>query len=1029
MRGLTLLLLVLLAATAQSQRGLAFIRLSTDDRIGLASNVVTSLYQDEKGFIWTGTANGLQRFDGSKFIHFNTAKEGSDPLPDAPTEQIVPAGNASLILYTPNLREFGVFHTRQLTYKKIALKNKRPIAARDEFRLYRIAGGKVLLSIMGHELLQYDAASNTFVPYKEIAIPAGWRIGLNAVFEDPVKNQLWAGCDSGIVIYDRPSGQTWTRYHNPRNLPILANAKIQNNITELYIDTKRRLWVFAWPSWAGGGQQFKFCLDSTGRFLDRDTIGLNYPKQGYSEYRHFYETKDGTLWVYGLNALISYDQASGSFYHNRAEEGFTSLSVDYKTVNQIIQDRDGSLWIATDKGLYFAAYGSTEQSTNNLIFSSSKEQVSITDILQMPNGDYWFACWGAGIKVIRSDFSVAKSEVFQQRPPASLPADAWNATHLLWSLCRQSSTGKIWMGSNGGYLTIFDPVTKKTEYSRPPIFNGSTIRFIAEDTTGNIWMGTQSGRVVKWKAGTFTLVQDLGTIVYKIFPDKAGWIWVATHEKGLYALHPETGNILQHYTANRQQNGLLYNSGTDIEQLDDSTIVFGAGAINLINKKRRTVRILDTEDGLPSNTVMRLRMDNNGHLWVITANGLCRYNPINNRITPYGRRDGIVLAEQTNATDFRAADGSLLFAGSNSLIMFNPNTYLNFQPPPDVTITDFRLFNQYLPADSLLGLPQVKLQTDQNSFSIYFSSISFVQRDKMTYYYKMEGVDKEWIQSDVSKLVSYSLLPPGRYTFKVYCETIEGIRTRGITQMSFTILPPFWRTKWFISSLLFLLALAVYGIHNMRVNRLLAVEKLRNRVARDLHDDMGSTLSTINILSSMAKTKMSTDAVKTTEYLSKISDNSQRMMEAMDDIVWSIKPSNDSMQRVTARMREFATNVLEAKDIELHFSVGEEVYEVKLNMEARRDFFLVFKEAVNNAAKYSKADKVTVCVELNKRTLVLTVQDNGRGFDVAKADNGNGLGNMQKRADAMNGKVRIVSQEGNGTKVMVLVPVKNQVNR
>ena len=521
------------------------------------------------------------------------------------------------------------------------------------------------------------------------------------------------------------------------------------------------------------------------------------------------------------------------------------------------------------------------------------------------------------------------------------------------------------------------------------------------------------------------MVQELGTIIYKIFIDKEGWLWLATHEKGLYAINPENGKVLQHYTAAGKNNHLFSNTGGDIELLNDSTIVFGAGALNFINKKTGQVRILGTEQGLPSNSVMRLRMDQNGFLWIVTANGLCRYNPVNDRITPYGRKDGIVLAEQTIATDLRAADGNLLFAGGNALVVFNPNTYLNYRPPPDVTITDFRLFNQYLPADSLQSLPRVKLGPDQNSFSIYFSSISFVQRDKMTYYYKMEGVDKEWIQSDVSKLVSYSLLPPGRYTFKVYCETIEGIRSKGITQMSFTIMPPFWRTKWFISILLFLLALAIYAIHNLRVNRLLAVEKLRNRVARDLHDDMGSTLSTINILSSMAKTKMSTDAVKTTEYLSKISDNSQRMMEAMDDIVWSIKPSNDSMQRVTARMREFATNVLEAKDMELHFSVAEDVHEVKLNMEARRDFFLVFKEAVNNAAKYSKAERVDVCIELQKRMLMLTVRDNGHGFDVAKADGGNGLGNMQKRAESMNGRVRISSTPGEGTKVMVMVPVKN----
>lgn len=173
----------------------------------------------------------------------------------------------------------------------------------------------------------------------------------------------------------------------------------------------------------------------------------------------------------------------------------------------------------------------------------------------------------------------------------------------------------------------------------------------------------------------------------------------------------------------------------------------------------------------------------------------------------------------------------------------------------------------------------------------------------------------------------------------------------------------------------------------------------------------------------MAKARIS-DASKTGEYLNKISDNSQRMMEAMDDIVWSIKPSNDSMQKILARMREFAINVCEAKNIELEFESSEAVNEVKLNMEARRDFFLIFKEAINNAAKYAKCSKIKVEASVTGKRLSLLIADNGIGFNVKEADNGNGLGNMRKRADALNGKMNIQSGINTGTTIYLDIPVQ-----
>lgn len=1021
MKRLLLLLLVVTAAyKAGAQSGFAFNRISTGDGIGLASNVIRSIYQDDRGFIWVGTANGLQRFDGSKFIRFQTR---GDDLPHASVAKVLPAGGTKLFIAMDNPYEFGIFDRVNFTYQRIPLKPATDLHPRSEFTAWNDESGNIYLNITRYGIMRYDPEKNAIVDEKSFGLPRGWEKAIRRVFNDELKKQLWFSTDSGLCVYDRRQRETWYRHFNPRHLPLLQNERIQDGITHLFIDRKRRFWIVGWPVW-GGGAQYKYCLDSSGRnYLHADTIGLNTGPVRYAEFHDFHESRSGQLWVYGLEVLYNFDRDAQRFRYIESTETAGDIGISYGTVYDVMDDRDGSIWIATNQGLYFTSIVSGSFAVMNIIFDRKKNATDITDILELPNGDFWMASWGEGIQVLDRNLHRVSHSLYATPVPDTWTAAEKGTIKLTWSLCRQQSDGLIWVGCNGGTLLLHDPQQRTTRYLRPPVFANSTVRFITEDQKGNLWFGTQSGKLVKYQNGRFFEVQDFNTIIYKIYPDRQGWIWISAHEKGLFAVDPVSGNVLQHYVAGNHPNHLYANTGHDIEQLNDSIILFGAGALNFINKHTGKVRLLQYEDGLPSNNVKRLRMDKDGYCWIITLNGLCRYNPHNNRITSYGRRDGIVLADRTDMADYFSSQGYLMFGGSNALVMFHPGVFQSTQAPPNVTITDFKLFNDFVPVDSLMQLPAVKLSSSQHAISIYFASLSYVQRDKLTYYYKMEGLDKDWIRADRSLYVNYSSIPPGRYVFKVYCENLEGMRSPGITVMNIHIRPPFYRTGWFISICLFIVALLIYVVHSLRLNRLLAVEKLRNSVARDLHDDMGSTLSTINILSSMAKSKMHTDQVKAAEYISKITDNSQRMMEAMDDIVWSIKPSNDSMQKIVARMREFATNVLESKDIELDFAADESILDVKLNMQARRDIFLIFKEAVNNAAKYSGASLVQIRLQPEQKKLLLQVEDNGKGFDPAVTDAGNGLGNMQKRADALHGKITIRSAPEKGTSIRLQIPV------
>ena len=1018
----TLLLLFFMAASlvARTQQGFAFTRFTTEDNTGLSSNVVYSLYQDEKGYIWTGTANGLQRFDGSKFIQFGLGKAGNDPFPYSAVSQIIPTGNGKLALNFSGIREFGIFNPADFSYSKIAIKPARPVSQRTDFLMWKDAKGELYLNVFRYGVLHYNKTQNAFVDDYPFPFPEGFVPTLAGVHEDLLKKQIWFVCEKGICVYDEGSRQMWYRHNNPQHLAILQNETIQDHPSQIFIDRQRRFWVFGWP--AGGGQ-VKWCLDSTGSRYVRDTAGLLTGPNGYAEYNSFFESPRTGLWIYGLNTLYNWDNNHHRFYYTKSVSGASNNNMEYSNVHQVIEDRDGNMWIATDRGLYFTSYGSGTYSVVNMLFDESRGEQNIQDILEMQGGEFWFASWGIGVIATDTALRVKKLSLYNTPPPASWPPGYRNAVKLPWAMYHQQRTGDVWIGCNGGVIVIYNWQKKTTRYLWPAEANKSTIRYIAEDKSGNLWLSTQGGRLLKWNGVAFSVVHDIGNIIYKIFVDNEGLLWLASQDKGLYCVNPQSGAIVHQWTADGSAAGLYSNSGTDIEQLHDGTIVYGAGALNFINKKTGAVKLLRYEDGLPSNSVKRLRLDAGGFLWIITENGLSRYNPYKNRIYTYGRKDGITLAGRTGYTDLYSSNGYVMFGGGNAVMMFKPSVFATSQPPPNVVVTDFKIFNQFAPVDSLLQLPRIKLSPDQNSFSIYFSSLSYQQRDRLTYYFKLEGVDKDWQAADGIYFENYSLLPPGTYTFKVYAENVEGLRSAKTTEVIITIKAPFWRTKWFFSVLAFFVTLMIYFLHRERVKRLLAVEKLRNRVARDLHDDMGSTLSTINILSAMAKSKMTTDPVKTAGYISKISDNSQRMMEAMDDIVWSIKPSNDNMQRVTARMREFATGLLEAKDIALQFSVADEVTDVKLNMEARRDFFLIFKEALNNAAKYSKATKVMVTVALQDKQLAFTIKDNGTGFDVAKADSGNGLGNMQKRADVMRGKLRIRSAAGEGTEVRLIVPV------
>jgi ligand-binding sensor domain-containing protein/two-component sensor histidine kinase len=988
----------------------AFLRITAEDGLGLSSNNIVSLYQDKTGFIWVGTGNGLQRFDGAKFVHYATEKPGSEKMPLEEIRQITGTADNKIMMLFEQTSTVGLFDPVKVIYRNVPIVTSGKTPPRSEYTLWTDSRNNVYLNVLRYgKILQFDEEKFEFNENTPLNnLPKGWKT-TSTIFEDTLLNRYWIVADSGLCIYDIKSGQTWSRNHNPKKIRLLEKYESHQEVSEFFIDQQRRHWYFYWT----GAQHFN-CFDEQGNPLP-DTAGLAGVNTGYAELRKFTETSNGNLWIYGPGCLftLNNDQHKFNFYRNQYTDNY---NIRYESVNHVIEDRDGMIWIATDQGLYY--HSPRRKQVTNIFLSDVPGALEVTDLLQINTGEYWISTWGEGVASIDSTFNSYDAGIYTYKPKEFL--DNQIMYRQVWTMLQHSS-GKVFLGCQGGRLMIFDPVTKKNIYLNPPEFENRTIRFITEDKKGNVWFGTQSGAVIRYDGKAFKVIYKLEetAIIYKLYMDKEnGWIWLATHERGLYALNPSTGNIEMHYSRANPKWPLHGDRVTDIEQLNDSILYAAAsGIIHVINKRSGKVTQLNMENGLPSNTATRIRLDAKGYLWIITQKGLCHYDWRKERFTSFGQKDGIFLGSLVAACDIIDKNQHILFAGPNSLLAFHPDVFYNAQKPSSVVITDFKLLNQNLPVDSLQLLPLIRLQPGENSFDIYFSTLSYRNRGQQTYYYQLVGVDKDWIKSDGSQSALYRLLPPGKYIFKVRVENLDGLANEKITTMNILVKPHFWQTGWFFSLLLTVLAMIGYGIHRLRLNRILAIEKIRARVSRDLHDDMGSTLSTINILSSMAKAKLSTDLAKTASYLGKISDNSQRMMEAMDDIVWAIKPDNDTMQKLIARMREFATSVLEAKDIIIDFVADDLLNDLKPDMEYRRDLFLLFKEAVNNTAKYSKSTKVIIRISIENRRLVMVVSDNGTGFDIKNADSGNGLGNMNRRARALQGHLSIQSEQGMGTTI------------
>jgi signal transduction histidine kinase len=295
----------------------------------------------------------------------------------------------------------------------------------------------------------------------------------------------------------------------------------------------------------------------------------------------------------------------------------------------------------------------------------------------------------------------------------------------------------------------------------------------------------------------------------------------------------------------------------------------------------------------------------------------------------------------------------------------------------------------------------------------------------------LEGADRDWSAPLGLRTVNYANLKHGSYVFKVRAITNDGVVSERAAQLSFRILPPVWQRWWFLTLAALAAATVIYFIYRFRVRRLIELERVRTRIATDLHDDIGASLSRMAILSEVVKRQKGTNGEQSTDMLSEIADSARGLVDSMSDIVWSIDPRRDDLRNVVQRVRQFASDVLEARDIEWTFQVPQELDRIRLGPEQRRHLYLIFKEAVNNIARHADCHRVSLSINFDARHLLCEITDDGRGFAPksngeasSNGRGGHGLVNMQARARELGGRLDIDSEPGGGTRLKLTFPLR-----
>ena len=483
-------------------------------------------------------------------------------------------------------------------------------------------------------------------------------------------------------------------------------------------------------------------------------------------------------------------------------------------------------------------------------------------------------------------------------------------------------------------------------------------------------------------------------------------------------------------------------NGNSIKCIAEDTnrkILWMASEIGLIKYFPLTHKytFINTENGLSNNHLYAIIIDEKGNLWMSSNKGLMRYYPQTGIVESFDESDGLQSNEFNTGSYYKTQNGELFFGGIkgfNSFFSTDIKTNLNC---PKIALTEFNLFDKpYHEKINCSSLNEVSLRYFENTVSFEFVALEFTNSSKNEYVYMLVGEDKDWVNSGTKRDARYAGLKPGKYFFKVKACNNDRIWGEEKTLLIVFINEPWWQTWWFIVITVASIILIVLIIIRIFIDRKLleqkriiekqkAVQEERSRISKDMHDDIGSGLSKIAIMSELMKSKFGKENINELEKnVDKISVTASDLVDNMSQIVWAMNPQNDTLENLMAYIREFSLDYFDDFHMKCTIDFPDEISSAKLSQQVRRNIFLVVKETLNNTMKHAAAQNVYILFQNFSDHFLITISDDGKGFDDANTHRfGNGLCNMKKRMEDIGGKFSIESKIGEGSKTEIWMKI------